>query len=327
MDDSSPSPLVGKPHPAACYAGMVPLRDPLPLELHVPSPPHRPGDTVQPAPFAEQPGDLPRPDTLAPHDSLRPHATGLVRVLDDQSVASGEWNPQLTTQQLRHGLEMMLRVRHFDARMMAMHRQGRVSFHVTSRGEEACGGGLGDGLRPPRLAVSQLSPAGVVPGTRHAAGGHDVPEHRQPLRPYAGPADARALQLAGRKRRLDLQPRRHAVAAGGRRGDGLRLSRRAARGRRLERRRHRRPGRFPPRAELRLGLPAPLCAARRRQSVGDQHPPLARHRWLHVRPAGRGLWPAGATRRRQRFSRRVRRRSTGPSNGRAAAADRRSSSW
>jgi 2-oxoisovalerate dehydrogenase E1 component alpha subunit len=137
MDDSSPSPLVGKPHPAACYAGMVPLRDPLPLELHVPNPPHRPGDVPRYEPFREQPGDLPRPDTLATHEELRPHATGLIRVLDDESVAAGEWQPHLTPQQLRHGLEMMLRVRRYDGRMMAMHRQGRVSFHVTSRGEEA----------------------------------------------------------------------------------------------------------------------------------------------------------------------------------------------
>jgi 2-oxoisovalerate dehydrogenase E1 component alpha subunit len=137
MDDSSQSPLVGKPHPAALYAGMVPLRDPLPLELHVPSPPHRPGTKPEHKAFTEQPGDLSRPDTLASFDELRDHASGLVRVMDDQSVAMGEWNPHLTTQQMRHGLEMMLRVRHFDARMMAMHRQGRVSFHVTSRGEEA----------------------------------------------------------------------------------------------------------------------------------------------------------------------------------------------
>ena len=135
MDDSSP--MVGKPHPAACYAGSMLLRDPLPMELHVPTAPHRPGDTPQFAPFAEQPGDLDRPDTLAPFEALRSHATGLVRVLDDQSHASGAWNPQLSSQQLRHGLEMMLRVRHFDARMMAMHRQGRLSFFVTSHGEEA----------------------------------------------------------------------------------------------------------------------------------------------------------------------------------------------
>lgn len=139
MDDSSPSPLVGKPHPAACYAGMVPLRDPLPLELHVPGPPHRPGTSAEHHAFKEQPGDLPRPDTLENYESLRPHASGLVRVLDDNATALGDWNPHLSPQQLRHGLEMMLRVRHFDARMMMMHRQGRISFHVTSRGEEATG--------------------------------------------------------------------------------------------------------------------------------------------------------------------------------------------
>ena len=141
MDDSSPPPatLVGKPHPAACYAGMLPLRDPRPLELHVPSAPHRPGDVPQFTPFSHPPGDLARPDTLAPFESLREHAVGLIRVLDDAatSAAVGAWNPQLPAQQLRHGLEMMLRVRHFDARMMAMHRQGRLSFFVTSRGEEA----------------------------------------------------------------------------------------------------------------------------------------------------------------------------------------------
>jgi 2-oxoisovalerate dehydrogenase E1 component alpha subunit len=116
---------------------MIPLRDPLPLELHVPNPPYRPGDVPQAAPFKDQPGDLERPDSLEPYESLRAHANGLIRALDDQASATGPWNPQLTAQQLRHGLEMMLRVRHFDARMMAMHRQGRLSFYVSSRGEEA----------------------------------------------------------------------------------------------------------------------------------------------------------------------------------------------
>lgn len=135
MDDSTP--LVGKPHPPGCYAGVAPLRDPLALELRVPTAPYRPGDVPQFAPFAEQPGDLERPDTLAPYEALRPHAVGLIRVLDDEAHASGAWHPQLSPQQLRQGLEMMLRARHFDARMMAMHRQGRLSFHLTSHGEEA----------------------------------------------------------------------------------------------------------------------------------------------------------------------------------------------
>jgi 2-oxoisovalerate dehydrogenase E1 component alpha subunit len=134
MDDSSP--LVGKPHPAR-GAAAAPLRDPLPLELHVPTAPHRPGDEPQYAPFPTQPGDLPRPDTLAPFASLREHASSMIRVLDDDGAACGPWVPAINGQQLRHGLEMMLRARHLDARMISMQRQGRLSFYVTSRGEEA----------------------------------------------------------------------------------------------------------------------------------------------------------------------------------------------
>ena len=134
MDDSSP--LVGKPHPAR-GAASAPLRDPLPLELHVPTAPHRPGDQPQFAPFTTQPGDLPRPDTLAPFASVREHASGMIRVLDDEGAACGPWSPAINGQQLRHGLEMMLRARHLDARMISMQRQGRLSFYVTSRGEEA----------------------------------------------------------------------------------------------------------------------------------------------------------------------------------------------
>jgi 2-oxoisovalerate dehydrogenase E1 component alpha subunit len=129
--------MVGKPHPAARGAASPPLRDPLPLELHVPAAPHRPGDKPRFAPFTEQPGDLPRPDTLTDYRSLAEHATGLIRVLDDEGVASGAWVPEIGGQQLRHGLEMMLRARHLDARMISMQRQGRLSFYVTSRGEEA----------------------------------------------------------------------------------------------------------------------------------------------------------------------------------------------
>lgn len=134
MDDSSQ--LVGKPHPAARSAA-APLRDPLPMELRVPTAPYRPGDVPRFAAFSHQPGELACPDTLAPFEALREHAAGIIRVLDDDAVAHGPWNPQLSAQQLRHGLEMMMRSRHLDARMMAAHRQGRLSFYLSSRGEEA----------------------------------------------------------------------------------------------------------------------------------------------------------------------------------------------
>jgi 2-oxoisovalerate dehydrogenase E1 component alpha subunit len=134
MEDSSP--LVGKAHP---WANTEPelVRDPLPLVLDVPTAPYRPGDTPCFAPPLHQPGDLPRPDTLAPYGELREHAAGLVRVLADDGAAAGPWQPPLTPQQLRNGLEMMFRARHLDARMIAMQRQGRLSFYVSGKGEEA----------------------------------------------------------------------------------------------------------------------------------------------------------------------------------------------
>jgi 2-oxoisovalerate dehydrogenase E1 component alpha subunit len=135
MDGSTQ--IVGQAHPAVRRTTVALGGDTLPLELHVPSPPHRPGVSPHFTAFTTQPGDLPRPDALAPFIDLRAHATGLIRVLDDDDVATGAWRPALSLHQLRNGLEMMLRARALDNRMIAMQRQGRLSFYVTSRGEEA----------------------------------------------------------------------------------------------------------------------------------------------------------------------------------------------
>ena len=51
-------------------------------------------------------------------------AKGLVRVLDDNGDAIGEWDPKLTPDELRKGLEHMVRLRIFDDRMMKMQRTG-----------------------------------------------------------------------------------------------------------------------------------------------------------------------------------------------------------
>jgi 2-oxoisovalerate dehydrogenase E1 component alpha subunit len=127
--------MIGKAHPGAATAPS--LRDPLPMVLHVPAAPHRPGDRPHFEKLCDQPGGLPRPDTLAAYEALRPHAVGMIRVLADDGTAAGDWQPHLTAQQLRGGLETMLRTRHFDARMIAVQRQGRLSFYVSSKGEEA----------------------------------------------------------------------------------------------------------------------------------------------------------------------------------------------
>jgi 2-oxoisovalerate dehydrogenase E1 component alpha subunit len=134
MDGSTQ--IVGQARPANGPEA-APLRDPLPMALRVPTAPNRPGETPRFDAMSQRPGDLPRPDTLASHEELRPHASGLIRVLGEDDVAAGEWDPQLSPRQLKSGLEMMLRARQLDNRMIAMQRQGRLSFYVSSKGEEA----------------------------------------------------------------------------------------------------------------------------------------------------------------------------------------------
>jgi 2-oxoisovalerate dehydrogenase E1 component alpha subunit len=64
-------------------------------------------------------------------------ALGLVRVLDDQGEAVGDWVPELTAEQLRQGLRLMMHVRAYDDRMFRMQRQGQLSFYMKCTGEEA----------------------------------------------------------------------------------------------------------------------------------------------------------------------------------------------
>ena len=105
----------------------------------VPTAPFRPGDTADfGGKWEEKPGDLNRPDplTCSTEDTVD-HAHGLIRVLDDDGTAAGDWNPQLDANVLIKGLEMMMRLRIFDDRMIKMQRTGILSFYMRSFGEEA----------------------------------------------------------------------------------------------------------------------------------------------------------------------------------------------
>lgn len=108
------------------------------LHLHIPEPKLRPGDTADfsglDIPAA---GKLTRPAIETPHEELRDYAYGLIRVLNDQHRAVGEWNPKLDAEVLRKGLRAMMLTRAFDDRMHRMQRQGKTSFYMKSTGEEA----------------------------------------------------------------------------------------------------------------------------------------------------------------------------------------------
>ncbi|HEX4413123.1 MAG TPA: thiamine pyrophosphate-dependent dehydrogenase E1 component subunit alpha [Lacipirellulaceae bacterium] len=189
MDGSSQ--LYGKAHSSES-ADEIPLRDSLPMKLRVPTPPHRPGDVPCFAPLWNQSSDLSRPDSLAPFSELRDHASGLIRVLHDDGHAQGPWQPKLSPHQLRGGLEVMLRSRQLDSRMIAMQRQGRLSFYLSSRGEEAVSVGaataylqndlLFPSYRQPGLLLARGMPmvtmiCQAIGNAADNAGGRQMPVH------------------------------------------------------------------------------------------------------------------------------------------------------
>ena len=106
--------------------------------ISVPDAPFRPGEEPEFGTWPWKPGDLGMPDpATCTSDETEDLAKGLVRVLDDDGIASGEWDPKLDPEELRIGLEHMARLRIFDERMMKMQRTGLLSFYMRSFGEEA----------------------------------------------------------------------------------------------------------------------------------------------------------------------------------------------
>jgi 2-oxoisovalerate dehydrogenase E1 component alpha subunit len=108
------------------------------LELHVPEPPLRPGDTPD---FSSlnipAAGAAPRPDSGAAASETHPLTTALIRVLGEDNTAVGPWDPKLDPETMRKMLRDMVTVRIFDDRMYRSQRQGKTSFYMKCTGEEA----------------------------------------------------------------------------------------------------------------------------------------------------------------------------------------------
>ena len=108
------------------------------LELHVPEPAFRPGDTPDFSTLnVPAAGVAPRPDTTVAAAETHPLTTALVRVLGEDNQAVGAWDPKLDPDTLRKMLRDMVTVRIFDDRMYRSQRQGKTSFYMKCTGEEA----------------------------------------------------------------------------------------------------------------------------------------------------------------------------------------------
>jgi 2-oxoisovalerate dehydrogenase E1 component alpha subunit len=112
-----------------------------------------------------------QPEIMAAFTDMEYLATGLVRVLDDQHVAVGPWNPHLEPDELQVGLRHMLLTRLFDQRMQTIQRQGRISFYLRSLGEEAVSVAQAMALRPDDMLFPGYRNQGL-----HVARGHSLVE-------------------------------------------------------------------------------------------------------------------------------------------------------
>jgi 2-oxoisovalerate dehydrogenase E1 component alpha subunit len=106
------------------------------LQLRVPEPARgrQPADRVR---YISAAGEMRKPALDEKVERVALMRKQLVRVIDDDGAAVGEWVPDLTWDDRRTGLRDMLLVRAFDTRMLRAHRQGKCSFYMQALGEEA----------------------------------------------------------------------------------------------------------------------------------------------------------------------------------------------
>jgi 2-oxoisovalerate dehydrogenase E1 component subunit alpha len=108
------------------------------LSLHIPEPTQRPGDKPDfSGVVVPEAGSVRRPDIAVRYREISDLAYTLIRVLDNEGNAIGQWNPKLAPETLKRGLRQMMLTRAYDDRMYRAQRQGKTSFYMKCTGEEA----------------------------------------------------------------------------------------------------------------------------------------------------------------------------------------------
>jgi len=116
--------------------------------LQIPRPTARPGEEPDFSYLDLSPaGSVDKPAIGSRTRNIEFLSSGLVRVLDDDHEAVGPWDPGLDSAQLQIALRWMMLNRVFDDRMWQIQRQGRISFYMQARGEEAISIAQGMALR------------------------------------------------------------------------------------------------------------------------------------------------------------------------------------
>ncbi|WP_264214579.1 3-methyl-2-oxobutanoate dehydrogenase (2-methylpropanoyl-transferring) subunit alpha [Leisingera thetidis] len=134
-----------------------------PLSLNVPEPGCRPGRTPDFSDFEiPRAGAVARPPVDADPDLIRDMAFSIVRVLNKDGAAVGDWAGALSTEELHEGLRHMLLLRTFDARMLNAQRQGKTSFYMQHLGEEAVSCAFSRAMEPGDMNFPTYRQAGLL---------------------------------------------------------------------------------------------------------------------------------------------------------------------
>jgi 2-oxoisovalerate dehydrogenase E1 component alpha subunit len=133
------------------------------LSLNIPEPGCRPGDNPDFSDFdIPRAGSVKRPAIDVDPDEIRDMAFSIVRVLNKDGEAVGEWAEDLTEEDLREGMRHMLTLRAFDTRMMMAQRQGKTSFYMQHLGEEAVSCAFRKALREGDMNFPTYRQAGLL---------------------------------------------------------------------------------------------------------------------------------------------------------------------
>ena len=125
------------------------MSDYRPLSFHVPEPAGRPGDEPDFS-YLEVPraGTVRKPPVDVDPQDIKDLARTMIRVLNRDGSAVGEWADPIEDDVVMHALQSMIRTRAFDERMMTLQRQGKTSFYMKCTGEEAIAIGQQMALSP-----------------------------------------------------------------------------------------------------------------------------------------------------------------------------------
>jgi 2-oxoisovalerate dehydrogenase E1 component alpha subunit len=134
-----------------------------PLSFHVPAPAVRPGGTPDFSEVKIPPaGAVRRPPVDEAPENIRDLAFDIIRVLNRDSEAVGEWAGLLSKEELLEGLRHMMTLRAFDARMQMAQRQGKTSFYMQHMGEEAVSCAFRKALSPGDMNFPTYRQAGLL---------------------------------------------------------------------------------------------------------------------------------------------------------------------